>query len=67
MGATETTAQRLATLTLGQPVHEWLAARRAEGASWRSIADQLREQTRGQIDLSHEAVRQWHESREAVA
>jgi uncharacterized protein YfiM (DUF2279 family) len=57
-----TPSQRLATLSLGQPVEHWLAARRAEGASWRDIAKQLRQQTQGHVDVSHEAIRQWHET-----
>ena len=67
MGTTETTAQRLASITLGQPVHDWIAARRAEGASWRQIAEQLRQQTNGEIDLTHEACRRWHGDHQAVA
>lgn len=61
MDTRDTPTQRLATICLGQPVREWIAARRAEGASWRSIADQMYEQTRGEIELTHEAVRQWHD------
>ena len=54
-----TTTQRLAELLLGQSVESWIAAKRDAGRSWRQIADDLTEQTNGQVTVSHEAIRLW--------
>lgn len=56
-----TPTQRLATLLLGQPVQGWIATQRQAGSSWRKIADDLKTATNGQIDISYEAVRGWHD------
>lgn len=66
MGTNDTPAQRLATLLLGQPVHEWIIAQRASGSSWRTVADELAKATNGQVVVSHEAVRGW-QTEEAAA
>lgn len=54
-----TPSQRLATLHLGQPVHQWIAERRQAGKSWRHIARDLSEATNGEVDLTYEALRLW--------
>ena len=62
MTTTEATdKQRLATILLGEPVADWLQAKRAMGMSWRSIANHLEDETDGQVSVSHESVRQWAE------
>ena len=61
MSTTETPTQRLATIALGQPVTKWIAAQREYGSSWRKIAEDLKTATNGQIEITHEAVRGWHE------
>lgn len=65
MATRETPSQRLATLVLGQPVNAWIAAQRAAGSSWRKIADDLSASTGGQVVVTHEAVRTWHEAEAA--
>lgn len=52
--------QRLADLLLGQPVADFIAERRTAGARWHVIAADLRAATDGEIDISGEAIRQWH-------
>jgi len=54
-----TPTKRLAELLLGQSVESWIATKRDAGRSWRQIADDLSEQTNGQVTVSHEAVRLW--------
>lgn len=61
MTPSETPSQRLATMLLGRPVQLWIADRRAAGASWRTIANDLNTATNGQVTVTHEAVRQWSE------
>lgn len=51
--------QRLAGIILGEPVNDWITARRAEGMSWRLISRSLRERTGGQIDVTYETLRAW--------
>jgi hypothetical protein len=55
--ATGSPTQRLADLLLGEPVLPWITARRAEGLSWRKIAQQLYLDTG--IDVTGETVRVW--------
>jgi len=63
MTTTEATdKQRLATILLGEPVHEWIGDRRADGHSWRDIAQMLTTATGGSVVVSHESVRQWAET-----
>lgn len=57
----QTPNQRLASLILGQPVQTWIASRRDSGRSWRLVARDLYEATNGQIDVTHETVRNWAE------
>lgn len=52
-------------MLLGQPVQDWISARRASGRPWRLIARDLYEQTNGQIDVTHETLRTWTEGRAA--
>jgi hypothetical protein len=61
MPTTETATQRLASLLLGQPVTAWIAQERSEGRSWRQVAADLKVATNGQIEITHEAARGWHE------
>jgi hypothetical protein len=56
-----TPTQQLASHLLGRPVHHWIAEQRELGWSWRKIADDLKIATNGQVDVSHEAIRQWNE------
>jgi hypothetical protein len=42
-------------------VHAWIAEQRANGDTWRSIAERLKTATNGQVAVSHEAVRLWAE------
>ena len=63
MPTTEATdKQRLATILLGRPVHEWISEQRRYGYSWRDTAKLLTKATGGVIVVSHESVRQWFES-----
>lgn len=55
----DTAATRLASHILGEPLDQWLTARRDAGATWQQLADQLAEATRGSVSVSHETVRQW--------
>jgi hypothetical protein len=61
MPAALTPKQRLATILLGRPVHGWIAERRELGWTWRKIADDLRTATDGELDVTSEALRLWHE------
>jgi hypothetical protein len=54
-----TTAQRLASHLLDQPVQEWIVAQRARPLSWRAIASLLEDETDGQVLVSHETIRAW--------
>jgi hypothetical protein len=56
---TSTPTQRLAEILLRQPVTEYVAAKRAEGRSWRLIARDLYEDTAGEIDVTYETLRGW--------
>lgn len=56
-----TPTQQLATLLLGQPVHHWIAMQRHQGWSWRKIADDLKAETGGRVDVTYETVRLWNE------
>ena len=53
-----TDKQRLADLLLGQPVEEWIAARRPE-TSWEKIARDLTIVTNGQIEVTDMTIRRW--------
>lgn len=56
-------------MLLGEDVIEWIRERRGHPYSptWQTIADELREATGGQVDVTREAVRQWAAEPEAVA
>ena len=51
--------QRLASLLLGRPVLDFIAEHRANGASFRTVAAELRDATSGEIDVSDVTVRAW--------
>jgi hypothetical protein len=51
--------QLLATALLGRPVTEYIATERQAGKSWRRIAQALREDTNGQVDVTPETLRTW--------
>ncbi len=51
--------QRLASLLLKRPVMDFIAERRANGLSFRTIAADLREETSGEIAVSDMTVRAW--------
>ncbi len=53
----ESAMRRLATVLLGEPVNEWITAKRAMGMSWRSIANHLEDET--SVSVTHETLRQW--------
>jgi len=55
----DTPTTRLATVLLAQDVGEWLTTRREQGRNWYQLAADLSEATKGQVSVSHEAVRQW--------
>jgi uncharacterized Ntn-hydrolase superfamily protein len=61
----ETATQRLATVLLGQDVLDFIAERRTAGVAWRYICRQLAEATDGQIDVTHETLRQWESNGKA--
>ena len=44
-------------MLLGEPVNEWITAKRSAGQSWRTIARDLRDTTG--IDVAHETLRNW--------
>lgn len=56
-----TATQKLASHLLGQDVHAFIAERRAGGRAWRYIARDLYEATNGQVDVTYETLRQWHD------
>ncbi len=56
-----TATQRLATVLLGRDVREFIAEKRATGRSWRYVARDLYDATGGQVDVTYETLRQWHD------
>lgn len=65
MLATPTTTQRLASLLLGTDLSEWVSERRNPAdvrRSWRVIANELRRQTEGEVDVTGETLRGWFKS-----
>lgn len=54
-----TPTQRLASTLLGQPLEEWVAARRLMRMSWKAIAAELSVSTNGQVNISRETLRGW--------
>ena len=63
----ETPTQRLATLLLRQPLDEWVARRRADGASWQAIADELAKVTKDEVTVTRESLRGWYVDAERAA
>lgn len=61
MSTVATPNRRLADLTLGRPLEEYVAEKRTSRPrwSWRLIAQQLDEDTGGEIQLSHQTLRTW--------
>ena len=53
-----TPTQQLASIRLGKPVLDWIAEQRAAGTTWDRMAQNL--ETLTGIDISREAIRQWH-------
>lgn len=51
--------RRLADVLLDETLDEFVAARRAQGRSWRAIARDLWEATNGRVDASDETIRAW--------
>lgn len=67
MDTQTTRTQRLATQLLGQPVAQWIRARREAGRSWREIAADLDTATGGELVLTHEVLRRWAATATEVA
>jgi hypothetical protein len=57
--ATETPKQRLASLLLETPVAPWIRKRRRQGKAWRVICAELRDATRGEIDVPIQTLINW--------
>jgi hypothetical protein len=57
-----TPTQRLAEVALGRSLAEYVTEKRNARPRWpwRLIADQLAEDTNGEITVSHEALRSWY-------
>jgi hypothetical protein len=57
-----TPTQRLATVKLGRPLEDYVSEKRNARPrwTWKLIAEQLAEDTDGEITVSHEALRQWY-------
>lgn len=52
--------QQLAEIILGRPLSEYVAAKRADGLAWRTIATAITTDTTGRVTISHEALRLWY-------
>lgn len=57
MERTPTRLHRLIDRSLGRPLADLVAERRAEQAGWRSIATEVEDKTG--VEVSHEALRDW--------
>lgn len=64
-----TPSQRLAEVVLGRSLTEYVSTKRAAVPrwSWRMIADQLAEDTTGQVTVSGEILRVWYADSERAA
>ena len=64
-----TANQRLAEALLQRPLADYVAEKRSSAPKWpwRMIAEQLAADTSGQVQVSHETLRQWYANLEAVA
>ena len=62
MDQTLTPSQRLAELSLGRPLAEYVYEKRNARPrwTWRLIAEQIALDTHGTVNLSHESLRQWY-------
>lgn len=56
----------LATIQLGRPVEDFISERRANGDSFRKIANDLSAATDGATDVTDMTVRTWHLAAEAA-
>lgn len=54
-----TPKHQLADHLLGEPLIDWLHARRP-GSSWRRLAIELGTETNGQVDVTPESLRAWY-------
>jgi len=52
-------AHKYADTVLGRPLEEYVAEARARGTSWRRISLNLRDETGGEVDITHETLRSW--------
>lgn len=57
---TATPRQLLVRALTGRDALDLTAELKAGGASWDRVAEQVNEQTGGQVALTGEAIRQWH-------
>jgi len=57
-----TPTQRLASVKLGRSLEDYVIEKRNARPrwTWKLIAEQLAEDTDGEITVSHEALRQWY-------
>jgi len=57
-----TPTQRSAGIKLGRPLADYVGEKRTARPQWpwRMIAEQLAADTNGEIQVSHEALRQWY-------
>lgn len=60
-----TPKHQLADHLLGEPLIDWLSARRPE-KSWRKLAIELAAATHGQVDVTPESLRAWYVADEAA-
>ena len=56
----QTVVDRLFAELHGQPLSDWVADMRDQGASWRFIEKELYAKTGGSIDVSHITLMAWH-------
>lgn len=57
---TPTATQQLAEVVLGEPLQDWVVARRQRGLSWKSVAAELAVTTNDQVQLNRETLRVWY-------
>lgn len=63
MAETLTPSQRLAEKVLGRSLAEYVAEKRSQSRprwSWQDIADQIHDDTEGEIALNPETLRLWY-------
>ncbi len=59
MPPNDTPNQRLASQLLGEPVRDWVRARRPVPRTWRQIAAELRDATNGMVDVAPATLLNW--------